>query len=81
LIFYLVLNFSKIKQRKPFEVRSLIIPFSLSVALALVDSVLRVAFYYSFLLFILISGIVYGLLSFFTKDDHEKKEKGRKLWS
>lgn len=68
LLFYFILNFSQIKQRRPFQMHSLILPFSLSIALTLVDSVLKVAFYYSFLLFLLISGFSYWLLSFFTRD-------------
>lgn len=73
IILFLILNFSKIKQQKVFfNLRSFILPFSLGFAITFVDTILRVTFFYSVVIFILIASVLYGLLSFFTCTQRQK---------
>lgn len=63
IVFFLVFNFSQIRSREfKFQARSLVFPFSLSFALVVVDSFIRVAFFYAFILFIIIASLCYFLL-------------------
>ncbi len=63
IVFFLIFNFSQIRSRKfQFQASSLILPFSLSFALVLVDSFIRVAFFYALVLFIIIASLCYFLL-------------------
>ncbi|CEO89794.1 MAG TPA: hypothetical protein GX520_08735 [Syntrophaceticus sp.] len=62
-VFFLIFNFSQIRSGEfKFEAGSLILPFSLSFALVLVDSFIRVAFFYAFIIFIIIAALSYFLL-------------------
>lgn len=68
IVFFLILNFSQICSREfKFQARSLIFPFSLSFALVLVDSFLRVTFFYAFILFVVIASLCYFLLRLIEK--------------
>ncbi|MGI6405103.1 MAG: hypothetical protein ACOX2E_01220 [Syntrophaceticus sp.] len=63
IIFFMVFNFSKVRSGKfEFNLQSLILPFSLSFALVLVDSFIRVAFFYAIIVFIVIASLCYFLL-------------------
>ncbi len=66
VIFYIILNFSAIR-RGAFKKGSLILPFSLGLAFTIIDSFMRFAFYYSLILFILISCISYGALTYIAR--------------
>ncbi len=61
LILYLVLNFAKLRQGHVVG-RDLILPFSLSFAVTIVDSFIKVAFIIAFLAFIVIFMVCFGVL-------------------
>jgi hypothetical protein len=76
VIFYLVLNFGRIRNGEMYwQGNSLFLPFSLALALTIVDSCLRIAFYYGFLLFILIVVISYLVLRCLSGDGRRKQLK------
>ncbi|HAA90362.1 MAG: Uncharacterized protein XD63_0783 [Thermoanaerobacterales bacterium 50_218] len=63
VLFFIIFNFSRIRQRKfLFSIDSLVLPFSLGLALTVVDCLLRAVFFYSFLSFIIISALAYTAL-------------------
>lgn len=64
IILYVILNFSKLR-KKDFSFRddSLILPVSLGLAITLVDSLLRVAFHYAAIFFVIIAGISYFIFN------------------
>lgn len=61
LILYLVLNLSKLRQGIVAG-RDLILPFSLSLAVSIVDSFIRAAFIFALLAFIVIFAVCFGAL-------------------
>lgn len=63
LILYLILNFSKLRQGF-FSWRDFILPFSLSFAVSIVDTFLRVAFVTSLFAFIVLFAVCFGALYF-----------------
>jgi hypothetical protein len=65
LIFYLVLNFSKLR-KGIFEGRDLILPFSLGFAVAIVDNFIRTAFIAAVFVFIALFSVCFGVLYFIT---------------
>lgn len=68
LIFFFVLNFHQIRQgRFVFQWRSFILPLSLSLALVIVDSFLKVAFHYALIIFVFVAASCYFLLHLLTK--------------
>jgi hypothetical protein len=63
LIFYLVLNFSKLR-KGIFEGRDLILPLSLGFAVSIVDNFIRTAFIASIFAFIVLFSVCFGVLYF-----------------
>ncbi|MFY9140286.1 MAG: hypothetical protein WBJ83_08860 [Thermacetogeniaceae bacterium] len=62
-IFFLILNYSQLRSGNfKFQPGSLILPFSLSFALVIVDTFLRAAFFYALLIFIVVALLCYFLL-------------------
>lgn len=64
LIFYLVLNFSKLR-RGIFSGRDLMLPFALGFAISIVDSFMRAAIAASVLAFVVLSTVCFGVLYFY----------------
>jgi hypothetical protein len=68
VIFYLVLNFSNIRKGKLGEWKSsLLLPFSLALAMTVVDAGLRLAFYSSAIIFLLLAVASYLVLRKLTR--------------
>ncbi len=65
LFFYLILNFSKLR-RGIFSGRDLVFPFSLGIAVTIVDSFIKTAFIAAFFAFIVIFAVCFGVLYFIT---------------
>jgi hypothetical protein len=65
LIFYLILNYSKIRQGI-ISGRDLVFPFSLAFAVIIVDSFLKTAFSIAFFAFVVIFAACFGVLYFIT---------------
>ncbi len=65
LVLYLVLNFAKLKQGN-FSAHDLILPFSLSLAVAIVDTLLKAAFVTSLFAFVALFVMCFGLLKLVT---------------
>jgi hypothetical protein len=65
LIFYLVLNFSNLRQGI-FDSRDLNLPLSLGFAVAIVDNFIRTAFIASIFAFIILFSVCFGVLYFIT---------------
>lgn len=63
LVFFIILNFHQIRSgRFVFQGRSFLLPFSLGFALVMVDTFLRVAFFYAMVIFVLVAALCYFLL-------------------
>jgi hypothetical protein len=63
VIFFLIFNFAQIRSGTfRFQPRSLVLPFSLSFALVIVDTFLRAAFFYALIVFVVIAILCYFLL-------------------
>ncbi|AFV11699.1 hypothetical protein Tph_c14910 [Thermacetogenium phaeum DSM 12270] len=68
LIFFFVLNFHQIRRgRFVFQWRSFILPFSLSLALLIVDLFLKVALHYALIIFVFVAASCYLLLHLLAK--------------
>jgi len=65
LVFYLILNFSKLR-KGIFSGRDLVFPFSLALAATIVDSFIKTAFIAAFFAFIVIFAACFGVLYFIT---------------
>lgn len=65
LVLFLIFNFSKLRQGI-FKWRDLILPFSLSFAVSIVDTFIRAALVISVLAFILLFAVCFVLLYFVT---------------
>ena len=62
-VFFLLFNYSQLRSGNfKFQPGSLILPFSLSFALVIVDTFLRAAFFYALLIFIVVVLLCYFLL-------------------
>ncbi len=62
-IFFLILNYSQLRSGNfRFQPGSLVLPFSLSFALVIVDTFLRAAFFYALFIFIVVALLCYFLL-------------------
>ncbi len=76
ILFFIILNFSQIKQRKLlFKIDSLVLPFSLGLALTVVDCLLRAVFFYSFLSFIIIFTFAYTALKLLLREKTREVSK------
>ncbi len=65
VIIYLILNFSKVS-RGIFKANDLILPFSLSFAVTIVDNFIRTAIAASFIAFIVLFAVCFGVLHYVT---------------
>ena len=62
-VFFLLFNYSQLRSGNfKFQPGSLMLPFSLSFALVIVDTFLRAAFFYALLIFIVVALLCYFLL-------------------
>jgi hypothetical protein len=64
LIFYLILNYSKLR-RGIFSGRDLMLPFALGFSISIVDSFMRAAIGASILVFVVLSAVCFGVLYFY----------------